>query len=86
MRSMVMSVGLFTTALSAALGEAFLPLSEDPNLVINYAVMAGLAFLGGIAFYATFYKLDQEERSLNEIAAGEHNAEVAAHRAAESSA
>ncbi|GAA5913679.1 hypothetical protein JCM8208_005899 [Rhodotorula glutinis] len=86
MRSMVMSVALFTTALSAALGEAFLPLSEDPNLVINYAVMAGLAFLGGVAFYATFYKLDKEERSLNEIAAGEHNAEVAAHRAAEDAA
>ncbi|GAA5841611.1 hypothetical protein JCM9279_000706 [Rhodotorula babjevae] len=86
MRSMVMSVGLFTTALSAALGEAFLPLSEDPNLVINYAVMAGLAFVGGISFYATFWNLDKEERSLNEIAAGEHNAEVAAHRAADNSA
>lgn len=48
--------------------------------------MAGLAFVGGIAFYATFWKLDQEERSLNEIAAGEHNAEVAAHQRAEDSA
>ncbi|TNY20049.1 PTR2-domain-containing protein [Rhodotorula diobovata] len=86
MRSMVMSVGLFTTAISAAIGEAFLPLSADPLLVANYGVMAGLAFVGGIAFYATFWKLDQEERSLNEIAAGEHNAEVAAHQRAEDSA
>jgi POT family proton-dependent oligopeptide transporter len=33
MRSMVMAAGLFATAIAAALGEAFLPLSEDPLLV-----------------------------------------------------
>lgn len=32
MRSMVMAVGLFMTAISAALGEAFLALSADPLL------------------------------------------------------
>ncbi|BGP37286.1 hypothetical protein JCM10449v2_001191 [Rhodotorula kratochvilovae] len=77
MRSMVMAAGLFTTALSAALGEAFLPLSEDPLLVWNYGVMAVLAFAGGVAFWWCFSGLDKEERSLNEIAVGEHNAEVA---------
>ncbi|BGP45379.1 hypothetical protein JCM10450v2_001197 [Rhodotorula kratochvilovae] len=77
MRSMVMAAGLFTTALSAALGEAFLPLSQDPLLVWNYGVMAVLAFAGGVAFWWCFSGLDKEERSLNEIAVGEHNAEVA---------
>lgn len=40
MRSLVMSVALFTSAISAALGEAFVPISADPNLVWNYGSMA----------------------------------------------
>ena len=39
--------------------------------------MAVLAFAGGVAFWWCFSGLDKEERSLNEIAVGEHNAEVA---------
>lgn len=35
MRSLVMSVFLFMTALSNAIGEAFLPLASDPLLVWN---------------------------------------------------
>lgn len=40
MRSLVMSVGLFTSAISAAIGEAFVPVSADPLLVWNYGSMA----------------------------------------------
>ncbi|GAA5862560.1 hypothetical protein JCM8547_002104 [Rhodosporidiobolus lusitaniae] len=70
MRSMVMAAGLFMTAISAALGEAFLPLSTDPLLVWNYGSMAVLAFLGGIAFWFNFRSLDKEDRKLDEIKAG----------------
>ncbi|GAA5830943.1 hypothetical protein JCM11251_005087 [Rhodosporidiobolus azoricus] len=77
MRSMVMGVNLFTTALAAAIGEAFLPISHDPNLVINYAVMAGLAFAGGIAMWFTFRSLDKDELDINDVQQGAANAEVA---------
>lgn len=40
MRSLVMSVALFTSAISAAIGEAFVPVSADPLLVWNYGSMA----------------------------------------------
>ncbi|GAA6004046.1 Ptr2p [Rhodotorula paludigena] len=86
MRSMVMAVGLFTTALAAAIGEAFLPISADPNLVWNYGVMAVLAFIGGVAFFLTFRSLDKEEDSLNRLAAGEHNQHEADVKAREDAA
>ncbi|GAA6000675.1 hypothetical protein JCM10207_004604 [Rhodosporidiobolus poonsookiae] len=69
MRSMVQAIALFMTALAAAIGEAFLPISADPNLVWNYGVMAVLATLGGIAFAFNFRHLDKEEDSLNQIEA-----------------
>ncbi|GAA5864704.1 hypothetical protein JCM3774_006048 [Rhodotorula dairenensis] len=75
MRSMVMSIQLFMTAISSALGFAFISLSEDPNLVINYALMAGLAFAGGILFAFCFRGLDKEEDQLNNLTAGIANAE-----------
>ncbi|GAA5865402.1 hypothetical protein JCM1840_001557 [Sporobolomyces johnsonii] len=76
MRSMVMAVGLFTTAISAAIGEAFLPLSADPNLTINYSVMAGLAFVAGIIFWFCFRGLDKEEDKLNMLSVGNQRAAI----------
>ncbi|KAM0787985.1 hypothetical protein ACM66B_006187 [Microbotryomycetes sp. NB124-2] len=70
MRSLVTSLFLATSAISSAIGQAFLPLSEDPLLVVNYAVMAGVSFAAGVLFYALFYKLDREEDRLNELQEG----------------
>ncbi|KAK4052076.1 hypothetical protein OIV83_002370 [Microbotryomycetes sp. JL201] len=70
MRSLVTAMFLATSAISSAIGQAFLPLSEDPLLVVNYAVMAGVSFAAGILFYALFYKLDREEDRLNELQEG----------------
>lgn len=36
MRSIVQALSLLTNAVSAAIGEALVPLSDDPNLVWNY--------------------------------------------------
>ncbi|GAA5916437.1 hypothetical protein JCM6882_001562, partial [Rhodosporidiobolus microsporus] len=77
MRSMVMGVNLFTTALAAAIGEAFLPISADPLLTWNYGVMAVLSFVGGIGFWFNFRNLDKAEREINEIGQGAAHAEVA---------
>ena len=64
MRSLVMSVFLFMSAISAAIGEAFVPLSEDPLLVWNYGVMAVLAFVAGTIFWFQYRHLDEQEDEL----------------------
>lgn len=74
MRSLVMSVFLFTSALSSALGEAMNPLVNDPHLVWNYGAAAIISFVAGIAFWFCFRKLDEDEFKLNEI--GTHDREA----------
>ncbi|WFD41976.1 hypothetical protein MPSI1_000614 [Malassezia psittaci] len=64
MRSIVMAIGTFTTAVAAALGEAFVALSANPLFVVNYGVFAGLSFLGAILFWLTFYKIDRRPDDL----------------------
>ncbi|WQF86851.1 Putative proton-dependent oligopeptide transporter family, MFS transporter superfamily [Colletotrichum destructivum] len=67
MKSLVMSVNLAMSAVSAALGQAFTPLSDDPLLVWNYACVAIIAFIGGVAFWFCFKHLDHEEDELNQL-------------------
>ncbi|KAF9872543.1 hypothetical protein CkaCkLH20_10040 [Colletotrichum karsti] len=67
MKSLVMSVNLAMSAISAAIGQAWTPLSEDPLLVWNYASVAIIAFVGGVAFYFCFKHLDAEEDQLNSL-------------------
>jgi len=56
----------FTSAISAALGQAWVSLSEDPLLIWNYGSVAILAFLGGIAFYFFFTRpWDAQEEKMN---------------------
>lgn len=65
MKSLVMSVNLFMSAVSSALGQAFTPLSDDPLLVWNYTTVACIAFVGGIAFWFCFRHLDSDEDKWN---------------------
>jgi POT family proton-dependent oligopeptide transporter len=65
MRSLVMSVNLFMSAISAAIGQAFTPMSGDPLLVWNYTTVACIAAVGGIAFWLCFRHLDSREDELN---------------------
>jgi POT family proton-dependent oligopeptide transporter len=48
-------------------------LSTDPLLVWNYGVMAVISFIGGILFWFTFRKLDDEEEVLNNLDDGQFN-------------
>jgi hypothetical protein len=50
------------TAMASVIGEAFIPLSDDPLLIYNYAVISGLLCVCTIAFGFMFYKQDKEER------------------------
>ncbi|KAI0339306.1 oligopeptide transporter [Trametopsis cervina] len=72
MRSLVMGVYLFASAISSALGEAFVSLSADPLLVWNYGAMGVLAFVSGIIFWFQFKHLDEEEDELNAIGPGQY--------------
>ncbi len=67
MRSVVTSVFLFMSAISYALGEAFVSLSADPLLVWNYMIISILAAIFGTAFWLAHRKLDAEEDKLNFI-------------------
>ncbi|PLB36751.1 putative MFS peptide transporter [Aspergillus candidus] len=67
MRSLIQAVALFMNAFSSAIGQAFVGLAEDPLLEWNYAVVAILAFIGGVGFWSTNYKLDRREDELNHL-------------------
>jgi POT family proton-dependent oligopeptide transporter len=70
MRSLVMSVFLFQSALSAAIGEAFVMVSADPLLVWNYGAMAVISAIGGTIFWFQFRGLDRAEDQLNMLPTG----------------
>lgn len=70
MRSMVQAVALFMSAISAAIGEAFVSLSADPLLVWNYGTMAVLAFVGGCLFWLQYRNLDAMDDRLNQLPTG----------------
>ncbi|KAF2805322.1 MFS peptide transporter-like protein Ptr2 [Mytilinidion resinicola] len=70
MRSLVAAFALFMSAISAAIGEAFVPLSTDPLLVWNYGSMAVISFFAGTIFYFQYRSLDREEDHLNMLPTG----------------
>lgn len=70
MRSMVMAVALFMTAIANAIGEAMNPLSTDPLLVWNYGSFAVIAGVAGVLFYLCFMSLDKDEDKLNQLPTG----------------
>jgi POT family proton-dependent oligopeptide transporter len=76
MRSVVMSIFLFMSAIASAIGQAFVPISNDPLLVWNYGTMAVLAFIGGTLFWITNRHLDAQEDELNELKEGQFGADA----------
>ncbi|KDQ12697.1 hypothetical protein BOTBODRAFT_188975 [Botryobasidium botryosum FD-172 SS1] len=67
MRSVVMSIFLFQSALASALEFTLVTVSVDPYLDWMYAGVGITSFVSGIIFYFTFRKLDREEDTLNAI-------------------
>ncbi|KAL6709956.1 hypothetical protein ACN47E_000741 [Coniothyrium glycines] len=70
MRSLVQAVQCFTTAFSAALAQAFTPLTSDPHLVWNYGSVAIISFVTGIIFYIVYRGMDKDEDRLNLLPTG----------------
>jgi proton-dependent oligopeptide transporter, POT family len=71
MKSLVMAMFLFMSAISSAIGEAFVALSNDPLLVWNYGSMSVLAGLAGVFFWMHVRKLDAQEDELNNLTDGQ---------------
>jgi dipeptide/tripeptide permease len=71
MRALVMSLFLFTNALSSALGEAVTPATIDPHLIWVWAGPAIVLCVLTVHFYFTFRHLDNDEFMM------EHNEQVA---------
>ncbi|KAJ3515063.1 hypothetical protein NMY22_g14547 [Coprinellus aureogranulatus] len=61
MRSLVMSVYLFASAIASAIGEAFVPVSTDPLLIWNYGTMAVISAVSGVIFWFMFRKQDKQD-------------------------
>ncbi|KAI0441253.1 POT family protein [Xylaria telfairii] len=67
MRGFITGIFWFAQAFSAAIAQAFVPLSTDPLLVWLYTTVAIIAALGGLLFHFVFRKLDKEEEALNAL-------------------
>lgn len=67
MKSTVQSIALFMSAVSSALGQALVSLSEDPLLEWNYGAVAVIALFGAFGFWFTFRKADKEEDAMNAL-------------------
>jgi POT family proton-dependent oligopeptide transporter len=57
----------FSSAVSAALGQAFVGLSDDPLLVWLYGSVSIIAFIGGAVFWLLFRGWDKQELALNAL-------------------
>ncbi|KAL8811204.1 MAG: hypothetical protein Q9200_001987 [Gallowayella weberi] len=67
LRSVVTSIFLFMSAISYAIGEAFVGLSEDPLLTWNYTTIACLTAVACAGFWIAHRKLDKEEDKMNKV-------------------
>ncbi|KAI0537493.1 POT family protein [Xylaria digitata] len=67
MRGFITGIFWFAQAFSAAIAQAFVPLSTDPLLVWLYTTVAIIAAIGGLLFHFVFIKLDKEEEALNAL-------------------
>ena len=72
MKSTVQAIALFTSAVSSALGQALVALSEDPLLEYNYGIVAILAMAGAVGFWFTFHKTDKQEDRMNALKVSEY--------------
>ncbi|EEH15989.1 hypothetical protein PABG_06076 [Paracoccidioides brasiliensis Pb03] len=76
MKGLVFGFYHFTSAVSSAIGQAFVSLSDDPLLVWNYTVVAIIAFCGGILFWFTFRGLDKKEEQMNMMKESEYRGRI----------
>jgi len=67
MRGLVMAIFLFMTALSSALGEILIPVTQDPYLIWIWAGPAIALAIQGVFFWFRFRHLNNDEYMLKSI-------------------
>jgi len=67
MKSVIMSIFLFQSAVASALEFALVPVTLDPKLPWMYGSVGIVSFISGCLFFYTFRQLDRDEDSLNLI-------------------
>ncbi|KAF2857462.1 PTR2-domain-containing protein [Piedraia hortae CBS 480.64] len=67
MKSFVQSLYLFTTAIGAAISEAFVPATGDPAIMWMYTGISCLAFLTAGLCWALFHHYDKQEEEMNKL-------------------
>ena len=67
MKSFVQSLFLLTNAFGSALGEAFVPVAKDPDILYMYTGLAAGAFICGCLIWILFHKYNDAEESMNYI-------------------
>jgi POT family proton-dependent oligopeptide transporter len=67
MKSVIMSIFLFQSALASALEFALVPFTVDPKLTWMYGSVGIVSFTSGCIFWLVFRQLDAEEDALNLI-------------------
>lgn len=55
MKSIVISLFLFTTGIGSALNLALLPMMIDPKILWLYVSMSGLSLVAGLIFFLLFH-------------------------------
>ncbi|RFU78155.1 hypothetical protein TARUN_4087 [Trichoderma arundinaceum] len=77
LKSVVMSLFLFTTALSSALGEVLIPAIVDPHLIWVWAGPAIALFAQTIVFWLRHHKLDDDVYMLEQETPTQSQAQLA---------
>jgi len=67
MKSVVVSIFLFMTAVGNAINAALSPVAQDPKLVWNYTGIGIASFIAGNVFYYCFHKRDRIEEEENAV-------------------
>lgn len=67
MKSVIMSIFLFQSAVASALEFGLVPVTIDPKLPWMYGSVGIVSFLSGCAFFFVFRQLDKDDDALNLI-------------------
>ena len=67
MKSFVQSLYLFTNAFAAALAEALVSVSKDPQILWMYTGVGCFCAVTGVVFWVLFHKLDAAEDEMNQL-------------------
>jgi POT family proton-dependent oligopeptide transporter len=67
LKSLVQAIYLLTSAFGSAIGEAFIPLTGDPQIMWMFVGLCIAAVISGGLVWVLFHKYNEEEEKMNEL-------------------